>query len=156
VKRLVMGLFTGAFALVLATAAHASTYYGFQIGITNAPPPPVIAVPAEPHCVLASQSMVYVVDDDAWRSRGDCFRYGQYWFVYSNNYWYRGRGARGPFTVIDVRRVPRAVLYVPRKHWKHHPYGPVVAKNTVVVVDKHPGHGNGHGNGNGRGHDRDD
>ena len=100
--------------------------------------------------------MVYVVDDDAWRVRGDCFRYGQYWFVYTNNYWYRGRSARGPFTVIDVRTVPRAVLYVPRKHWKYHPYGPVVAKNTVVVVDKNPGRGHGHGNGNGHGHDRDD
>jgi hypothetical protein len=48
----------------VATPSAAAVYYGFTIGITNAPPPPVVRKLREPHCVRANDAMVYVVDDD--------------------------------------------------------------------------------------------
>ena len=119
--------------------AGAELYYGFTIGISNAPPPPVIRYSREPECVRASDAMVYVVEDDDFRYNGDLFRYGQYWFAYQGGYWYRGRSFRGPFSVIDVRRVPRAVIYVPKKHWKHHPHGgPPGQMRRTAVASRRP------------------
>ncbi len=107
--------------LALATPARASMYFGFQVGVTNAPPAPVVHFLPEPRCVRATDAMVFVVQDDRVRYDGDLFRYGQYWFAYDHGYWYRARSHRGPFDVLDVRHVPRAILGVPRGFWKHHP-----------------------------------
>ncbi len=108
-------------ALLSARPAAPARYYGFVVGVTNAPPPPVIRLAHEPHAVRATDAMVYVVDDPALRFDGDLFRYGQYWFAYTHGYWYRARAHTGPYTVMDVRKVPRAIIGVPRKLWKHHP-----------------------------------
>ena len=151
-------LATLAFLLVgaeLPATPGAALYYGFTIGITNAPPAPVVHAEAEPRLVRCTDAMVYVVRDDDFDCNGDTFRYGQYWFVYSGNFWYRARSYRGPFVVIDVRKVPRAVLGVPRKMWKHHPLGgpPGQVKRQVIMAGDDgdtPGHGHGHGHG----HDR--
>jgi len=112
-----------ALGLVLLAASPASSkgYFGFAVGIANAPRPPVIALASEPHALLASDAMVYVVDDAALRFEGDLFRYGQYWFAYTSGYWYRARSHQGPYAVIEVHKVPRAILGVPRRLWKHHP-----------------------------------
>jgi hypothetical protein len=112
-----------ALGLVLLAAGPASSagYFGFTVGVANAPRPPVIALAAEPHVLLASDAMVYVMDDAAVRFDGDLFRYGQYWFAYTSGYWYRARSHQGPYTVIEVHKVPRAILGVPRRLWKHHP-----------------------------------
>ena len=108
-------------ALLAAQPASPARYYGFAVGITNAPPPPVIRLAHEPHAVLATDAMVYVVDDASLRFDGDLFRYGQYWFAYTRGYWYRARAHSGPYAVLDVRKVPRAIIGVPRRMWKHHP-----------------------------------
>ena len=74
------------------------------------------------------------------------FRYGGFWFVFDDGYWYRARAYRGPFSVVDVRYVPRQVLTLPPNHWKHHPHGGPpgqMRKRDVVVVREH-GRG-GHG-----------
>jgi hypothetical protein len=126
----------GALALAARPAA-AELYYGFTVGVAKAPPAPVFRYPAPPSMVLASDAMVYVLERPDPRFDGDLFRYGQYWFAYVNGYWYRARSCSGRYTVIDVRNVPRAVIYVPRKHWRHHPRGPEVAatrRTTVAAV----------------------
>ena len=112
-------------ALLLAPrTASSRVYYGFIVGVAKAPPPPAFRLAREPHAVLASDAMVYVVDDPGLRYDGDLFRYGQYWFAYSRGYWYRARSHRGPYAVIDVLKVPRAIIGVPRKLWKHPPLAP--------------------------------
>jgi hypothetical protein len=111
-----------ALAAVLAAtpAAAARTYFGFQIGITNAPPPPRIYVRDEPDVVYMPSTRVYVVRND-YQYGADMFRYGRFWYVTRDGYWYRSRSYRGPFRVIDVRYVPRPIFYVPAQHWRHHP-----------------------------------
>jgi hypothetical protein len=121
VNRIVVFAIVVCAALPWPHSASAVRYYGFTVGIVNAPPPPVIRMASEPHVYRATDAMVYVADDDALRFDGDLFRYGQYWFAYTHGYWYRSLSHRGPYTVIDVRKVPRAIIGVPRKMWKHHP-----------------------------------
>ena len=108
-------------ALLAPRGADSRQYYGFTVGIANAPRPPLIRVAREPHTLLSGDAMVYVVDDAAVRFDGDLFHYGQYWFAYTRGYWYRARSHRGPYAVIDVLKVPRAIIGVPRPLWKHHP-----------------------------------
>jgi hypothetical protein len=120
-KRLSVSACVLGLVLLAASPASSKGYFGFAVGVANAPRPPVIALTSEPHALLASDAMVYVVDDVALRFEGDLFRYGQYWFAYTSGYWYRARSHQGPYTVIEVHKVPRAILGVPRKLWKHHP-----------------------------------
>lgn len=107
--------------LACASMAGAETYFGFTIGLGNAPPPPRLVFEREPavEVVVVSGRPVNVVQDVDC----DMFRYGSYWYVSDGAYWYRAPRYRGPFVAVDVRRVPRTVLSVPGRHWKHHPHG---------------------------------
>jgi hypothetical protein len=99
--------------------ASLRTHLGFAIGIGDAPPPPRVVVVERPEVVVVPGTSVYVVEN----SRYDVFRYRGRYYVYNDGYWYRARSYRGPFAVVDVRSVPRRVLVVPARHWKHHPHG---------------------------------
>jgi hypothetical protein len=138
-------------ALTIAGTASAETrtYFGFQIGIGNAPPPPRVAYVSRPRMVMVPEEQVMVLDDDPGY---DMCRYGSYYYVCNGGYWYRARSYRGPFMVVDVRRVPGPVVRVPARHWHHHPNG--WAAERYRDVDR-PGRGraNGHGHGHGYGHE---
>lgn len=121
-------LAVAALGLVIAgsASAHTSTYFGFQIGIGNAPPPPRVVFAGPPPMYCEPDTRVYVVNDDYDDYYGDdcdVFRYGPDWYLCSDGYWYRSRSYRGPFMVIDVRYVPRPIFYVPANHWHHYPGG---------------------------------
>lgn len=136
-KRTVLWVSVVCAALLVPHSASSRQYYGFSVGVANAPRPPAIRIAREPHAVLASDAMVYVVDDPAVRFDGDLFRYGQYWFAYTRGFWYRARAPRGPYSVIDVLKVPRAIIGVPRKLWTHHPLtgapGKAVKASSVAM-----------------------
>ena len=119
--------------------AYAGTSVDVRVRMGDAPPPPVVVVREEPRVVVVPGSTVYVVDDD--RYEHDCFRYGVYWYIYNDGYWYRARTYRGPFVTVGARYVPRAIITVPAKHWKHHPHGgpPGLMKKDGVVVVKERG-----------------
>jgi len=104
-------------ALASPASARTSTYFGFQIGITNAPPPPHVVYYEEPEMVYVPSQRVYVVEDDF--DDCDVFRYGNGWYACQDGYWYRAPRYGGPYRVIDVRYVPRPIFYVPTSHWKH-------------------------------------
>ena len=112
-----------ALALVLAVPAHAAvqTYYGFQIGVTNAPPPTRLVVRERPRISRVEATDVYVVNEDDCDA--DVFRFGMSWYWFNDGYWYRATRLDGPFRAMDVRYVPRPVLSVRPTHWKHHPRG---------------------------------
>jgi len=143
-KRTAMLIVALWFVLPVPRPAQAKTYYGFTLGVTNAAPPSIRMV-REPRMVLVNDAMVYVAEDEGLRLDGDLFRYGQYWFVYANSFWYRARSHRGPYAAIDVKHVPRAIIGVPRGWWKHHPMA-VAATGThgpVVTDVRRPGHRKG-------------
>ncbi len=133
-----------ALALGLATSASAGsrTYFGFQIGIANAPPPPVLVFHEDPECDYVPSTRVYVVENPY---DYDMFRYGGYYYVCDDGYWFRAHSYRGPFVVVDARHVPRPVYYVPEGRWKHY------------WRDERYEHDRGwHGRGHKHGHDDDD
>ena len=100
--------------------SHSRTYFGFTIGISNAPAP-VVFFHERPRLAYVPEERVYVVDDDDCDY--DAFYTGDYWYVVDDGYWYRARSYGGPYRVVDVRYVPRRVLVVPAEHWRHHPHG---------------------------------
>lgn len=110
---------TLACAPMSAEMARADTYFGFTIGVRNAPPPPRVYFRSQPDVIVVPGSSVYVVEE----SDCDMFRYGGYWYAENAGYWYRASRYSGPFVAVDVRVVPRPVLTVPARHWKHHPHG---------------------------------
>ena len=149
---LMVALATG--LAVSAASAETYTSLGVSLNIGNAPPPPVVVIREEPRVLVVPGSTVYVVDDR--RIDYDFFRYGVYWYVFNDGYWYRARSYRGPFSVIAVKYVPRSIINVPAKHWKHHPHGgppgqmKKVAQgrsNGVVATQAPSGKGNGNGKG---------
>jgi hypothetical protein len=139
-KRVALGCALLAIVMASSASAETRTYFGFQIGIGNAPPPPAIVYDAPPPCYYEPQTRVYVVRD-GWGG-DDAFRYGRFWYVNRGDYWYRARFYRGPFVVVDVRSVPRSIFYVPRARWHRYP---------PSLVRWNEGHG--HGRGYARGHD---
>ena len=110
-------------ALAVAGPVQAETNSSLrvQLNIGNAPPPPVVIYQEAPPVVVVPRSAVYVVDDDDCEF--DFFRYGVYWFIWNDGYWYRSRSYGGPFRVIDAGYVPVAIWNVPSRRWKHHPHG---------------------------------
>ena len=141
-----------ALSVVVPASVGAATDISVRLGIGNAPPPPVVVVRQEPHVVVVPGTMVYVVDDD--RFGYDYFHYGTYWYIYNDGYWYRARGYRGPFRVIETSYVPRAIFNVPPRRWKHHPHGgppgQMKKRSDEVVIVKDRDAGRGHGKGHGR------
>lgn len=94
-----------------------------SVSVNLGPPPIVVAEP--PEVVLIPGSQVYFVPDP----QIDVFFYGGYWWSPRGDRWYRARAYNGPWGVIERRRVPRAVVYMPRDYRaryereRHVPYG---------------------------------
>lgn len=135
--------------LAVPVLAGAHTSVGVSVSIGNAPPPPVMVIREQPRVMVVPGS-VYVVDDD-YGLPYDMFRYGTYWYVYNDDYWYRARSYRGPFTVVEARYVPRPIWSVPERRWRHHPHGgpPGQMKKRWVAREYDDDHGHGHGHGHG-------
>ena len=110
-------------ALVLATLAgraqaQTSTWFDFQVGIRGgSPPPPTIVFTGEPRYVVVDD--VRVIQDD--RCDDDLFMVDRAYWRMRGGVWYRSASWRGPWVVIDVRRVPERVLILPARYWRHHP-----------------------------------
>lgn len=94
------------------------TYYGYSIDVDNAPAAPRIYFRGQPDILYVPETGSYVVESDF---DFDMFRYGDYWYVSENGYWYRSVNPRGPFVAIDPRSVPEAIYDTPDRHWKHRP-----------------------------------
>ena len=106
-------------AMGFSESARAEVSVGINIG------PPQIAVAVPPAVVMIPGSQVHFVPDPGI----DVFFYGGYWWSPRGDRWYRARAYNGPWGVIERRRVPRAVVYVPRdfrqryERERHVPYG---------------------------------
>ncbi len=118
--------------------AAAETYWGFSIGVSNAPPPPRVVVSGAPQLVAVEGTSVQVVGNSGY----DTFAYRSSFYCFSGGFWYRATSHTGPFVVVDVRSVPEPILVVPAQHWKRHPHGgpPGQAKKSGGASKK-KGHG---------------
>ena len=85
--------------------------------------------------------VVYVVDDPGVGDN-DCFRYGGYYWVFRDGYWYRAASWRGPFLVIHPRYVPALFYREPAPRWKHRPSGPPRFMNESGRGPRAPMHQN--------------
>ena len=117
-RRILSSIF-GAVLVVAALQSCAGTYddseVGFAVDIRNAPAPPPIHWDRRPMLHEVGRSSVYVVDDPDY----DVFMYGGVYYTYSSGYWYRADDDRSSFYAIDVGTVPRPVLRVPSRNWRH-------------------------------------
>jgi hypothetical protein len=118
------------FRCLLAGAAFAAAI-GFSeparaevsININLGPPPIVMSTP--PAVVMIPGSQVHFVPDP----QIDVFFYDGYWWSPRGQQWYRAREYRGPWGPIEQRRVPPALVYMPRDYRQryeraqHVPYG---------------------------------
>jgi hypothetical protein len=133
-----------------ASPSHAETRFGFQIGISGGSAPPLVFT-SEPRYVVVNE--VRVIRDD--RCDDDVFMADRAYWRMHDGYWYRSGSWRGPWVVVDVRRVPERVLVVPARYWRHHPKHRDKGRTVVVVRDHDDDHGRGRGRGRGRGGYRD-
>ena len=108
---------------ILLTSVPVRADIDVRINISNAPPAPRMAFRARPHERLVPGEGIYVVDDPGVGDN-DCFRYGGYYWVFRDGYWYRSANWRGRFIVVQPRYVPTVFYRLPPSHWKHHPSGP--------------------------------
>jgi hypothetical protein len=135
-------------SMAFAVPTFARSNVGFSIFISNAPPAPVVVYREEPRFAYVPESRVYVVDEDDVDY--DYFRYGAFFYIYDNGYWYRSHGYRGPFVAIRADYVPRAIFSVSdhEYHWRHHPgWMPPGQAKKVWREDRGWKHGHGHGHG---------
>ena len=140
-------LFSLALAALLAAPALAETRIQVNIGL--APPPPVVVFREPPPMAFVPEARVYYVDREDLPY--DCFRFGVYFYIYNDGWWYRASRYGGPYRVIEERRVPQAIMMVPTRHWKHHPHGMPPGQAKKYYGDER---GRGRGQSNGHGHDR--
>ena len=66
------------------------------------------------------EQQVYIVGGPGFAY--DCFRFGAYFYLYNDGWWYRARRYGGPYRVIEARYVPRPIWLVPKARWRHHPH----------------------------------
>ncbi|OIP34436.1 MAG: hypothetical protein AUK27_07505 [Deltaproteobacteria bacterium CG2_30_66_27] len=116
------GLLAGG-AIVAAIGFSEPARAGVNVSINLGPPPIVVSAP--PEVVMIPGSQVHFVPDPGI----DVFFYSGYWWSPRGERWYRARAYNGPWGVIERRRVPRSVIYVPRDYRtryereRHVPYG---------------------------------
>jgi hypothetical protein len=122
-RRLVSGVVLAMLSGVVFTSIPARADINVRIDVGNAPPPPRFVFRARPHERYFPDQRVYLVDDPRIGD-DDCFRYGGYYWLFHDGYWYRSASWRGRFVVIEPRYVPAVFYRVPPTHWKHHPSGP--------------------------------
>ena len=56
-----------------------------------------------------------------YRPAYDVFRYGNRYYIYTNNRWYMSSNWSGTFFYVEARSVPREFARVPRHHWRNYP-----------------------------------
>lgn len=107
-KRKIMFLVMGVMLLAL-TGFSAQSSAGINLNIGINVPLPALVFPAPPSMVVIPGSYVYYAPEiDV-----NVLFYHGYWYRPSERCWYKSRSYNGPWTYLDSRRVPRAVVELP-------------------------------------------
>lgn len=119
-----------------ATSAGASVMLNVGVHTGDPPPPPAYVFDDEPEVILVPSTRVYYVPETDF----DLYRYGRYWYINRDGWWYRSAGYRGPFGYIGYDRVPASVVNIPPKY-RRHPLGPAVGRTTGQAFQQWRGQG---------------
>ena len=125
-KRAVTALVIGG-AVLWALAAPAQ----ISVNINVAPPPVIFHAP--PRVVIVPNTPVYYVPDTTY----NVFVYDKQYYSFHEGAWFLATSHRGPWVLVPVERVPRAVIAVPHRYYK---VPPGHARRL-----EGEGHGKGHG-----------
>lgn len=119
-RRLIPSLALALALLAAGTVRNSDARVSADINLHIGRPAPVVVFDQEPDVVLVPGSRVYYVDGQPY----DLYRYGAYWYICDDGYWYRARNYRGPFASIDFSFVPRSIIGVPARFHRYpvHPY----------------------------------
>jgi hypothetical protein len=127
---LLLAALTFALSLGLAAPTTAHPTIGINLGINLGAPPPLVTIPGLP--VYYAPTLPY-----------NYFLYGDAYYAFMNEHWYYAPAYNGPWTLIQITRVPPPILSVPVQyykvppgHWRESP-GP--------APWAHQGRGRGHG-----------
>ena len=115
-KHLLLPLLALSMTLALAATAQAQGSSGVSASLQ-------VNFGSTPHWTSVRGTRVQVIRQGEQRPDYDMFRYGGSYYAYNNNHWYKSRRARGQYTMIDDRFVPREFSRVPRNHWHNYPSG---------------------------------
>jgi hypothetical protein len=122
--------------LCAAPLASSPVFAGVSITVNVAPPPPIVVAAPPPLVVVpAVPAVQYAPSIDV-----DLFFHRSRWYYWHAGHWFVGPAYRGPWTHIEVPRVPQPVLAVPVKFYK-------VPPGHLKKLQGPPGHGKGHGKG---------
>jgi hypothetical protein len=97
------------------SATQAQAHVDVHVGI-GIPAPPVVRFEAEPPVEIIPQTQVYYAPEPDY----DLYRYGGWWYVNRDGYWYRSHNYNGPFGPVVYESVPHAIIAVPGSY-HHHP-----------------------------------
>jgi hypothetical protein len=138
-------LFAG-LLLAAAFAASGCAPLGMSadLQVRSAPPPPSFQFNGEPHFNRLGDRDVSVLSDDSFGY--DMFSSGGSYYLYTGGYWYRAQDPRGPFAVVESRRVPKPIFGVndSEHRWRTRPQG-------LRGQQQNGDQGNGRGSANDRG-----
>ena len=95
-------------AAVAGAAGIAQAQVHVNIGINLPTPPPLVAVP--------DTEVMYAPTVGA-----DYFFYGGQYYVYTNGGWYVSARHNGPWVVVAPEYMPRPILTVPVRYYRHIP-----------------------------------
>ena len=137
-----------AFALSGLSATQAQARVDVHVGI-SIPAPPVVRFEAEPPVEIVPQTQVYYAPEPDY----DLYRYGGWWYVNRDGYWYRSHNYNGPFGPVVYESVPHAIIAVPGSY-HHHPVHPA-DWHRASAHHTPPVHYRGHPEHHERGHDHD-
>ena len=150
-KRLTMIASSLALAVLIGASwpSTAAARVDVHVGI-GIPAPPSVVFEHEPEVVLVPRTRVYYTSQPDY----DMYRYGGYWYVNRDGYWYRSSSYNGPFTYVVYDRVPRSIVVVPHRY-HHYPVRPIHMEHhgNSRHHDDHGHGGHPHGHGHGHGHD---
>ena len=93
---------------IMGAAGAAQSEVNVNIGINLPAPPALVAVPATPVMYAPSVSANY-------------FFYGGAYYVFTNGGWYVSGGHNGPWVALAPEFVPRPILAVPVRYYRHAP-----------------------------------
>jgi hypothetical protein len=93
---------------LVGSAGTAQSQVSVNIGINLPAPPPLVVVPETPVMYAPGVGVNY-------------FFYGGEYFVFSNGAWYVSAGHNGPWMALAPEFVPRPILAVPVRYYRHVP-----------------------------------